>query len=148
MWYLLSRYIYTVVGIFFFTFATPLQAQSTDSLELIVHADLADENIDVAMARAVFTRKLTRWSNGTAIKVYVLADEHQLHRDFVKGKLGFFPYQLRQIWDRLVFSGVERAPELVGSIEEMYIAIKSTPGAIGYAPVVKMQGVHYVKLGE
>ena len=43
-----------------------------------------------------------------------------------------FPYQLRNVWDRLVFSGAGQSPHVVNTLEEMYEQVSSTPGAIGY----------------
>lgn len=118
-------------------------------LEIIVNSNVAADSVDIAVARSIFTRKLTRWQDGSTIRVFVLADNHPAHREFVKEKLGLFPYQLRQIWDRMVFSGIEEAPEVVETIGDMYQVIKETPGAIGYAPVddtMEFQGVRYVTL--
>lgn len=75
---------------------------------------------------------LKTWSDGTKIRVFVLPDDDQLHQSFSKEKLNVFPYQLRSIWDRLVFSGTGQAPIKVNSTEEMLTKVASTPGAIGY----------------
>ncbi|UJP05724.1 MAG: hypothetical protein LZF61_01755 [Nitrosomonas sp.] len=72
------------------------------------------------------------WTDGTKIRVFVLADEHELHQIVSKEKLNVFPYQLRSTWDRLVFSGTGQAPIQVNSSEEMLQKIANTPGAIGY----------------
>ncbi|WP_256250858.1 hypothetical protein [Nitrosomonas sp. Nm51] len=76
--------------------------------------------------------RLRTWPNGLVIKVFVLPDDNPLHHRFSKEQLSLFPYQLRQSWDRLVFSGTGQAPITVASDEEMYNRIKNTPGAIGY----------------
>lgn len=75
---------------------------------------------------------LKTWPDGTKIRVFVLSDDDPLHRSVSKEKLNVFPYQLRSIWDRLVFSGAGQAPIKVNSNEEMLAKVASTPGAIGY----------------
>lgn len=147
MWYLLSRYIYAFLGFIILAFAISANADDNKELALIVHPSVITKSIDVSVARAVFTRKLTRWFDGNSVRVFVLPDNHNVHRKFVKEKLGLFPYQLRQIWDRMVFSGIGEAPEVVETVEKMYQAIKANPGAIGYAPVsnrLHLEGVNYV----
>lgn len=86
------------------------------------------------------------WEDGTEIKVFVLDDTNALHTEFCKTALGMFPYQLRRLWDRQVFSGTGTTPITVKSIEEMQQRVASTAGAIGYAetdsvsPNVKLLG--------
>jgi hypothetical protein len=43
-----------------------------------------------------------------------------------------FPYQLRRVWDRQLFSGTGQAPSVVTSQDEMLRRVAATPGAIGY----------------
>ncbi|MGX2040526.1 hypothetical protein ACWJKU_10400 [Methylocaldum sp. MU1018] len=51
-----------------------------------------------------------------------------------------FAHQLRQTWDRKVFSGTGQAPELASTVEEMRMLISKTPGAIGYLPESEIDG--------
>jgi hypothetical protein len=67
----------------------------------------------------------------------VLPDSNLVHDNLCKEKLNLYPYQLRQSWDRLVFSGMAQAPTEVASEEEMLARIAATPGAIGYVRKVK-----------
>jgi ABC-type phosphate transport system substrate-binding protein len=81
---------------------------------------------------AIFGMRLRKWENGLPIKVHVLPDEHPLHVAFSKNVLRVFPYQLRNAWDRLVFSGTGEEPIRVVSEQQMLEAVSTTPGAIGY----------------
>ena len=99
----------------------------------VVNARLADSEItDRTDLRAVFTLRKRQWSSGAPIKVYVLPDKHEVHDSFVKQKLHLYPYQLRQIWNRLVFSGTGVAPVQLATEAEVLEAILSNPNAIGY----------------
>ena len=64
--------------------------------------------------------------------VFVLPYKSQLHQTFCKESLKIFPYQLEGIWNKLTFSGLGVAPTIVESSAELVLAVKSTPGAIGY----------------
>lgn len=78
--------------------------------------------------------RLSLWSNGLPIRVIVLDDSHPVHQQFSKQVLGIFPYQLRQVWDRGVFSGTGAEPIFANSVEEMMEKVRLIPGAIGYLP--------------
>ncbi len=66
------------------------------------------------------------------MKVFVLPDDNPVHSAFVKTILGLFPYQLRRVWDRQLFSGTRQAPTTVADEDEMLRRVTTTPGAIGY----------------
>ncbi len=67
------------------------------------------------------------------MRVFVLPDEDPLHVAFTKDRLGLFPYQLRGVWDRQVFSGTVQAPTRVADESEMIRRVAAAPGAVGYA---------------
>ncbi|WP_296804873.1 hypothetical protein [Thiocapsa sp.] len=101
--------------------------------ELIAHRDAGVESLTRNEARLFFTMRLKNWPNGTLVKVFVLPDNNALHNRFSNEILGLYPYQLRRVWDRQIFSGTGQAPTTVSSEQEMLDRIATTPGAIGYA---------------
>jgi hypothetical protein len=101
--------------------------------ELIVNQAPLNAWISQNEARLYFTMRRPLWDNNQPVKVFVLPDDHPLHRQFVKSVLGLFPYQLRQVWDRQLFSGTGQAPITVATEQEMLERVASTPGGIGYA---------------
>ncbi len=107
------------------------------AVHLIAHKDVSQSALSVASARAIFGMRQVKWPDGKPIKVFVLADQHPTHGALCKERLNLFPYQLRQSWDRLVYSGIAQAPGEVSSEEEMLAKVASTPGAIGYVRKVK-----------
>lgn len=100
--------------------------------ELIVNKATPNTQISQNQARLCFTMRLPLWENNVPVKVFVLPDNHPLHRKFAKNILGLFPYQLRQVWDRQIFSGTGQAPIMVATEQEMVERVASTPGSIGY----------------
>lgn len=101
--------------------------------ELIAAADVPDRVLTRNQARLYFTQRMNLWSDGTPVEVFVLPDDHPLHQSFCKHVLGLYPYQLRRVWDRMIFSGTGQAPRSVATEEQMIKGVASTPGAIGYA---------------
>lgn len=101
--------------------------------EIITNPDLAETDLSKNEAVLYFTRRLPTWSDGKVVQVFVLPDDHPLHKAFTKRVLGLFPYQLRRVWDRQLFSGTGQVPIMVDDEEEMIRRVPTTPGAIGYA---------------
>ncbi len=99
---------------------------------VIAHPDVPIETLSTVGLRAIFGMRKRTWQQGEAIKVYVLPDNNSVHNRFAKQVLQTFPYNLRRIWDRRVYSGTGQSPYAVGSQEEMRRAISSTENAIGY----------------
>ncbi len=108
------------------------EVQANRPYQVVAHPSVIEKDLSVNLLRAIFSMRMRTWSDGKAIKVFVLEDNDALHHDFSKEKLNVFPYQLRLAWDRLVFSGTGQAPINVHSQEEMRSKVASTPGAIGY----------------
>ena len=113
----------------------PLQVAA---VEIIANRGVTASAVTLASARALFGMRMTRWpEDGKPVKVFVLPDGHPLHAALCKEQLNLFPYQLRQSWDRLVYSGMAQAPIEVSTEEEMINRVATTPGAVGYARKVK-----------
>lgn len=105
---------------------------SAQAQQLIVNDDVGISAIDRNRARLIFTMRVNQWSDQLPVAVFVLPDDAPLHQAFAKSALGVFPHQLRQTWDRQVFSGTGQAPLQVASESEMLRRVRQTPGAIGY----------------
>lgn len=106
--------------------------------EVVAHITVNTHSLSSNSLRTIFGMRQQTWPDGMPIRVFVLADNAPLHNSFAKEKLSTFPYQLRQAWDRLVFSGTGQGPIKVSSSEEMFDRIASTPGAIGYLEKTKI----------
>ncbi len=101
--------------------------------DMIVNDGMNLTSLSRNQARLYFSQKAQLWPDGAPVRVFVLPDEHPLHRSFCKRVLGLFPYQLRRVWDRMVFSGTGQAPTTVTSEKQLIRGVATTPGAIGYA---------------
>ena len=105
---------------------------SAADLEIIANPKGATEYLDASTLRGIFGMRVSRWPDGTPVRVFVLPDDNPVHAEFAKRILNTYPHQLRRNWDRLVFSGTGNAPIQVKSEREMLDMIRSTPGSIGY----------------
>lgn len=115
------------------------------SQELIVNDSVPVSALRRNEAVLYFTGRIQLWSGGLPVRVFVLPDDAILHRTFANTVLGLYPYQLRRVWDRQVYSGTGQAPIQVESEEQMIERVANTPGAIGYAglapPDERIRGV-------
>ncbi len=100
---------------------------------VMAEARARQESLDLTTLRAIFTLRKRRWSDGQPIRVFVLDEDSDVHQAFVKNRLRMFPYQLRQHWNRVVFSGTGPAPQSFEDEAAMLEALVSTPNAIGYS---------------
>ncbi|MEW5786265.1 MAG: hypothetical protein AB1899_00285 [Pseudomonadota bacterium] len=114
-----------------------LAASLAGATEIIANRSVAVSSLSLASARAVFGMRQVKWPDGSPIRVFVLPDDHPAHGAACKERLNLFPYQLRQSWDRQVYSGMAQAPSEVASEEELLNKVATTPGAIGYVRKVK-----------
>lgn len=99
---------------------------------VVVNTGVSEISVSRQFLLSAFAMRTKRWPDGTPIHVFVLPDEHPHHVLFVKSSLHIFPYQLRNIWDRAVFSGSGQSPNTVQSEEEMLERIRTVRGAVGY----------------
>jgi ABC-type phosphate transport system substrate-binding protein len=109
-----------------------LVAQISFAADVIVNRDVPVSKLPRETLRSSFIMRKLTWPDGRPIRVFVLPDGHPLHKEFAKAVLDVYPYQLRQAWDRLVFSGTGQAPIEVASEQEMLAQVAATPGAVGY----------------
>ncbi len=135
----MRRFHYLILFVFSFT------SPASQAVEIIANPSIKIESLTISRARNIFSMRARNWANDTPIKVYVLDDNNDLHKQFSKQILGVFPYKLRRVWDRNTFSGTGQAPTTVKSEAEMIKVISSTKGAIGYANKGNVN-VHVIKI--
>lgn len=103
------------------------------AIDVIINADNKEELVAPQVdLRSIFSMRTRYWANGKKIRVFVLPDNHETHRAFVKQKLQMFPHQLRRTWDRMTYTGTGQPPVTAHSTSEMLKKIKQTKYSIGY----------------
>jgi hypothetical protein len=107
-------------------------AHAGAAAELVANRPANAAEITRPFLRGMFGMRLRAWPDGTPVHVFVLGDDHPVHAEFCTEVLQMYPYQLRQGWDRLVYSGTGQPPIQLGSEEELLRRVAETPGAVGY----------------
>lgn len=124
--------------IVFSSFACNVICQTEHEFRIIVNTSADITALSKQKLRAIFSRNIQYWENGSPIKVFVLPNDHLIHKGFTKSRLGFYPYQLQRNWDRLSYSTMAITPTAVNSKQEMILAINKNKGAIGYIASVNL----------
>jgi hypothetical protein len=124
-----------------------LWGKTTEAVEFIANPSVSVKTLSLNKARAIFYMRGPEWSDGSPVTVIVLEDDNPLHRQFSKQNLHLFPYRLRRVWDRNLFSGTGPIPEVVKNSREMINRVASTPGAVGYADKESIdEGVQIIEI--
>jgi hypothetical protein len=100
--------------------------------KLLFNDEIAHSAVSQTSIRSIFAMRTSQWPDGMPIHVFVLEDTTPTHIAFCKQVLGMFPYQLRRIWERQVYSGTGISPTIVSSEQEMRERVEQTTGAVGY----------------
>ena len=120
---------------------------TADEVVVIVPTGSNIESLSKTGLRAIFGMRSRTWPQGGAINVFVLEDDNPVHATFSKQILQTFPFNLRRIWDRRVYSGTGQSPNVVKTEEEMRDKIAITKNSIGYISRNKIDtGVKLVNL--
>lgn len=106
-------------------------AGAAGAAEVIVNMP-GEPGVSRPFLRGMFGMRVRAWPNGTPVRVFVLPDTDPAHVAFSTQVLQMYPYQLRQNWDRLVYSGTGQPPIEVDSEPELLRRVAETPGSIGY----------------
>lgn len=108
---------------------TPSERQG---IVVIVSPESTLDDLTVTGLRSIFSMRKRIDSEGNLLKVFVLADDDPVHVLFAKEVLHTFPFNLRRIWDRKIYSGTGQSPTVVSSEKEMREKVSVNENAIGY----------------
>ncbi len=111
------------------------RAESNVRVEVMLNSSVEESYLTRDYLRALFTLRTRVWPDGQPVTLYVFADSSPLHAAFCRDTLGTYPYILRSVWDRVLFSGTGVIPYTVHSEQEMVRMVLATPGAVGYRTV-------------
>lgn len=121
-----------------FRFAAALLATAmlwhapASAVDVVVNVAQPETTVSRSLVRGIFGMRVRAWPDGVPVHVFVLDDAAPAHEEFCKSVLQMYPYQLRDNWDRLLYSGTGQPPMAVASEEELLKRVGQTPGAIGY----------------
>lgn len=105
---------------------------SSSDVVVIVSSGSGVDELTVTGLRSIFSMRKRVDAEGNLLKVFVLADNNPVHVLFSKEILHTFPFNLRRIWDRKIYSGTGQSPTVVSSEQEMRDKVAMHDHAIGY----------------
>ncbi|MCX6136395.1 MAG: hypothetical protein NTV54_02740 [Ignavibacteriales bacterium] len=113
--------------------AFTLQAQ----VSIIGHKTISESPVTTAKVGAIYSLDQTKWSDGT--KIVVFDNSTDTKADFYSG-IGKDQLSLNKIWMKKQLTGEAKAPEKVGSDDDVVKKVATTPGAIGYVKSSAVRG--------
>ncbi len=126
------RYLLALLCLWGWLAPSLAQAEREIDIRVIAHPDVEVNSLTKVGLRSIFGMRNRTWPRGDLIRVFVLTDNDPTHIRFTKHVLRTFPYNLRRIWDRRVYSGTGQSPVVVSSEKEMRDMISLTRNSIGY----------------
>jgi ABC-type phosphate transport system substrate-binding protein len=124
-------------------FSVPSNVKALNNVELIANTSVPVNTLTQSEAAAIFNGKITKWRDGTDIKVYVLPSSNPTTIELFTAVLGILP---STYWQNLLFNASELNVPFVPNISSneigLYNAIDCTPGAIGYISVIELDFYH------
>lgn len=82
--------------------------------------------------RMIFTMRITRWENGTRIRLVMLPVTSSEHKEFLWEVLGILPSRHKRSIEKKIYNGKSLPPIPVDSFDEMIKVVGKTTGALGY----------------
>jgi hypothetical protein len=83
---------------------TAMPVQAAQSVEVIANPSTTTQSQSLAALRAIFAKRIKQWPDGAPVKVFMLPDKTSSHGAFCKEILRIYPYVLRDIWGRMVYT--------------------------------------------
>ncbi|NNJ72195.1 MAG: hypothetical protein HKP09_03330 [Enterobacterales bacterium] len=123
-----------------FAFASE-KSTSDDPFVLIVNAQSNIQTLSQKELRSLFSLRRSVWTDGSDVHLVTMPTGHALHKSFIEKQLKLFPYQLKRIWDRQIFSGSAVRPIHANSVSEVIELVGKTKGAIGYSPSSEIKAI-------
>jgi len=134
---LLCNLFRTKLPVWLAGFLLVLLSPQSQAATVIANPSVGTQAVSLSEVRAIFSMRLRRWPNGSTITVFTMTSKSAEHAAFCKAVLNIYPHQLQASWDRMVYSGLGKAPISVNSEDEMRAMVAATPGAIGYVAELK-----------
>jgi ABC-type phosphate transport system substrate-binding protein len=112
--------------------ADQARADEAPAFVIIAHAGVKAQGITKADARALFTKKTTRWSNDVPVTPFDLVPTSPVRAAFSTSIHGKSPQAVLSEWRQRIFTGQGTPPREVKDDPAMIAAVAATPGALGY----------------
>jgi ABC-type phosphate transport system substrate-binding protein len=98
----------------------------------INNCEIKTDSVTAPELYGIFTLATRYWSTGERVRVVLLRETFQTHREFLWEFLGLSPSHYREIVNARVSSGRTMRPIIADNEASMIKTVSSTAGAIGY----------------
>lgn len=114
-----------------------VHAAPPETIDVITHPRSVATSLSASELEAMFTRSLTRWSDGRPIIPFNLADTDATRRRFDHAVLRLNPDQVGRFWLDQRIRGLGAPPKQVPDVSLLVKVIERLPGSIGYVPTTQ-----------
>lgn len=142
--------ILTLVFIMVLALLGPLPAASADAnFVVIVHPDVAGDELPKVILSAIFLRKAPRWENGLDVRPVDQSMSSPVRAAFTAAVLDVPVDGIQRFWSDEISKGVQ-PPPVKSSDADVIAYVASTRGAIGYvsATTAVPQAVKAMRVAE
>jgi len=105
---------------------------------VVVNKSVGVSSLSASELQDIYTLSTKDWKSGGKIVPFDIKVDAV--KDKFYGYLGKSSPDLKKIWMRVQLSGEGKAPEPLGSDDEVVERVASTPGAIGFVSADKVKG--------
>lgn len=118
----MKNFIIIIVAVVFILI--PVNAQVS-----VIANKSVNETVNAPKVANIYSLTLTKWSSGS--KIVVFDNNSDIKTNFYK-EIGKDQMSLKKEWMKKQLTGEAKAPEALGSDDEVISKVSSTPGAIGF----------------
>jgi ABC-type phosphate transport system substrate-binding protein len=111
-----------------------------DAFQVIAHPKTRSGVLTRDFVAQVFLKRVTRWSDGSAIRPVDQRPDAPVRRAFSERVLARSVTAVRSYWQQRIFSGRDLPPPELDSDDAVVRYVVNTPGAIGYIAPGKKPG--------
>lgn len=104
---------------------------------IIANKSVTEGSISTDKLSQIYLLKANKWNNGTAIIPITLKSENETSKKFFN-VIGKSSMEMKKIWMKIQLTGEGQSPAGFGSEEEILEKVASTPGAIGFISIDKV----------
>jgi ABC-type phosphate transport system substrate-binding protein len=126
----MKNFIIIIIAIVFILI--PVHAQ----VSVIANKSI-NETVNASKIANIYSLTLTKWSSGS--KIVVFDNNSDIKTNFYK-EIGTDQMSLKKEWMKKQLTGEAKAPEALGSDDEVISKVSSTPGAIGFVKSSSVNG--------
>ena len=106
-------------------------AYGAEDLLIIANRSIPVDGLKRTTVANIYKAEETKWNNGETI-IVVMHKKGLIHNKFAQDIVGITHTRLRDIWRKVIFTGLGRPPRIFRNEPDLVEYVSKTNGAIGY----------------